>query len=68
MLQEFRRDKRDHYFLGHKGSCNDLNPSGMWRKVPEKRKGRGLWYSLSGYALSLIGAAIVAMRIIADLW
>lgn len=56
MLQEFRRDKRDHYFLGPKG----------WRKVPEKRKGRGLWYSLSGYALSLIVVALVLLQVLVD--
>ena len=66
MNQEFRRDKRDSYFLGPKGSCNDLNPSGMWRKMPVRRKGRGLWYSLSGYALSLIVVALVLLQVLVD--
>lgn len=57
MNQEFRRDKRDSYFLGPKG----------WRKGPEKRKGRGLWYSLSGYALSLIVVALVLLQVLVDL-
>ena len=56
MLQEFRRDKRDHYFLGSRG----------WRKMPVRRKGRGLWYSLSGYALSLIVVALVILQVLVD--
>ena len=57
MLQEFRRDKRDHYFLSSRG----------WRKMPVRRKGRGLWYSLSGYALSLIVVALVILQVLVDL-
>ena len=57
MLQEFRRDKRDHYFLGSRG----------WRKMPVRRKGWGLWYSLSGYALSLIVVALVILQVLVDL-
>lgn len=57
MLQEFRRDKRDHYFLSPRG----------WRKVQErKKKGWGLWYSLSGYALSLIVVALVILQVLVD--
>lgn len=53
MNSEFRKDRRDAYFLGAKG----------WRKVQvERQHGRSLWYSLA-----LIGVAIVAMRIIVDL-
>lgn len=57
MNQAFRRYKRDHYFLGPKG----------WRKMPVRRKGRGLWYSLSGYALSLIVVALVLLQVLVDL-
>ena len=54
MNQEFRRNKRDHYFLSPRG----------WRKVQERKK-KG-WVSPFGWALLLVVVAIVAMRIIVD--
>ena len=61
MNSEFRRDRRDAYFLGAKGSCNDLNPYGMWRKV-ERQHGRSVWIPL---ALIVI-VALVIVRVFVD--
>ena len=52
MLQEFRRDKRDHYFLSDKG----------WRKVRmRKEERRSVWIPLA-----LIVVALVLLQVLVD--
>lgn len=51
MLQEFRRDKRDVYFLGARGL----------RKAPARKHGRCGWYPLA-----LIVVALVMVRVLVD--
>ena len=55
MNQEFRRNKRDHYFLSPRG----------WRKVQE-RKGRSVRVSPLGWALSLVVMALLLLQVLVD--